>query len=163
VRIKNLWAVILVIAALAGVSCASDNTQYGDLKFDYTTFKSEKSNWQALDIKDYTYEYYSAGFFYYHLLVEVEDGEYKNSSPLTNSELDIYTNTINDIYTKIESDYLSEKNKLRPDYELYLKEIDIEYDVDFHFPHKVSYIYHIPEGTEVDGNPWFRITNFTAN
>jgi hypothetical protein len=131
----------------------------GGVQFDYEKFKTEKRLWGNAFISNYSYQYYSSGFTFEDVQVEVKDNFVISSTPLNNSMLSEYNKTINDIYSDIEKQYLLAKDKISPDWEMYLASINVIYDSN-HIPASVSYGYNIPAGLCVDGNFGFSIINF---
>jgi hypothetical protein len=141
------------------------------LNFNYDKFEEEKAAWKAQSNMNYTYEYWSGDFLLEHVLVTVENGVYKESTPFEDSwRITSYEKSIDDIYDDLEkliqSYYNAENDDDYTDVEYnsmygpYLPEISIEYDSS-NIPvvcHK-SLLYPGDEMT-ADGNYTRKILNF---
>lgn len=151
----KMYQVILLGFIIATLNSCSLLT--GGIDFDYEKFKNEKKLWINSNNTNYSYEYYSAGFTFENVQVTVNNNVI-TSVPINDSMIDSYNKTIDNIYAEIENRYLLSKDKIYPDWEVYLIGISITYDTN-NFPTKVSYSYHIPVGLAVDGNFGFQIKN----
>ncbi|MDR3161813.1 MAG: DUF6174 domain-containing protein [Spirochaetaceae bacterium] len=134
-----------------------------EVKFDYALFAEQRQQWQAAQIKNYRYTLTAAGFDSYHGVIIVEDGKFKQDTPLyeygdINSFLEY--STIDEIYHTIEEVYTANNNTEQNVFDVYLKAINVEYDTINHIPISINYGYYIPDHIALDGTFDYEIEDF---
>lgn len=166
-EIKNrVFTIAVILSILLLTSC--DNSGINQIKdpgvtFDYEKFKTKKRAWENANIENYSYEYFSSGFTFEHIIVYLENGVYYSSDSLENSMLLEYEKSITDIYDYIEERYITENSQDNSASDFYLTKIEFKYDNVYQYPEYVKYDYYISENIAVDGNFGFSILNFKIN
>lgn len=127
--------------------------------FDYDTFKSNWSNWTALNITNYSFDYKGEGYGVSDNHIVISNGLI--FSVTTNDAQSVFlTNTIDSIFSNIEYGYL--QHKQQNDSELYLNEIVVRYSTNYFYPEFVYYDYKTDDGIVIGGLLTWYITNFQA-
>jgi hypothetical protein len=136
------------------------------VKFDHKTFSEQRQLWHDSDVRNYRYQLFAIGYISYYGTVYVEDGNFKNDTPL-DRDFDITDfldySTIDKIYETIERMFDSNKNKEQSKKAVYMTELSVEYDTINHVPLTIKYHYHIPPDVAFDGTSEYKITNFLSS
>ena len=164
---KITAGIIIPFCLFTFISCATGVSKSDDIvktvKFDHKTFSRQRQLWHDANVRNYQYQLFAIGFIYYYGTVYVEDGNYKNDTPLE-SYFDITNfmdySTIDKIYETIERMFDSNNNREQSEKTVYMTEISVEYDTISHIPVTIKYHYHIPPDVAFDGTSDYKITNF---
>ena len=139
---KSLLFIILPIFFLS--SCKDDL----DVAFDETGFYRNKNKWKQLNIKDYSFEYYTeSNWAQFPCTIIVHNDKIQeiipkyDSFPYSEDQFQYYM-TIDDIFTKIETIYKNPiDQKIDKKRIWYCHEIVVEYDEKYFFPKLVIFNY----------------------
>ena len=138
-----------------------------NLLFDYELFLNQKKAWKQTQPNNYQYNFTWKNLGYgfklgMGALIIVENGLYKDqiiNEDEMMMEVSTEFQTIDKIYEHIESNYkrnLKENNK-----DFYLKNIEIEYDLENHIPLKTVFYYYVaPGATDIGNSESYLIENF---
>ena len=163
---KTMSGIIISFCLFTFISCRSTSKSddiIQTVKFDHKVFSEQRRLWHDSNVKNYRYQLSAIGPFPYHGTVYVQDGNYKNDTPLDSSfEITNFLeySTINKIYETIERMFDSNNNKEQSEKAVYMTEISVEYDTINHVPLAIKYHYHIPPDVAFDGTSDYKITNF---
>jgi hypothetical protein len=161
---KTTANIITSLYLFTFISCVGVSNPGGikqTIKFDYKTFSDQRQLWHNSNVRNYQFQLFAIGFIPYYGTVYVEDGKYKNNTPLdTNFDFNIFLDysTIDKIYETIER--MFNNNKEQSEKAVYMTEISVEYDKINHIPLTIKYHYHIPPDVAYDGTTDYKITNF---
>jgi hypothetical protein len=165
---KITAGIIIPLCLFTIISCTGVSKSGGikkTVEFDQKTFSEQKQLWHDSNVRNYQYQLFAIGFISYYGTVFVEDGNYKNDTPLdTNFDINDFQDysTIDKIYETIGKifDLNNNNNKEQSEKTVYMTEISVEYDKINHVPLTLKYHYHIPPDVAYDGTSDYKITNF---
>jgi len=163
---KAIEGIIISFFLFTFISCTSvskSNNIEKTVKFDHKTFSEQRQLWHSSNVRNYQYQLFAIGYISYYGTVYVEDGKYKNDSPLDkyfdiNNHLNY--STIDKIYETIETIFNSNNNKEQSEKTVYMTEISVEYDKINHIPLTIKYNYYIPPDVAFDVTSNYKIKNF---
>jgi hypothetical protein len=163
---KITAGIIISFCLFTFISCAGVSKSGGiknTVKFDHETFSEQKQLWHDSNVRNYQYQLFAIGFISYYGTVYVEDGKYKNDTPLdTNFDINDFPDysTIDKIYETIGRMFDLNNNEGQSEKAVYMTEISVEYDKINHVPLTIKYHYHIPPDVAYDGTSDYKIMNF---
>jgi hypothetical protein len=163
---KITAGIIISFCLFTFISCTSvsrSGSEKKTIQFDQRTFSEQHQLWRDSNVRNYQYQLFAIGFIPYYGTVFVEDGKYKNDTPLdTNFDINGFLDysTIDKIYETIERMFDLNNNEGKSEKAVYMTEISVEYDKVNHIPLTIKYHYHIPPDVAYDGTSDYKITNF---
>ena len=160
---KITAGLIISFCLFTFISCTSVSKADNMVKFEHKTFSEQRQLWRDSHTRNYQYQLFAIGFIGYYGTVYIEDGNYKNDTPLE-KYFDITNfldySTINKIYETIERMFELNNTDEQSEKAVYMTEIAVEYDKINHVPLTIKYHYHIPPDVAFDGTFDYKITNF---
>jgi hypothetical protein len=163
---KITAGIIVSLCLFTFISCAGVSNSGGmkkTVEFDYKTFSEQKRLWLDSNVTHYQYQLFAIGFIPYYGTVFVEDGKYKNDTPLDmNFDINNFIDysTIDKVYETIERMFDSNNNEGQSEKAVYMTRISVEYDIINHVPLTIKYHYHIPPDVAFDGTVDYKIADF---
>ena len=160
---KTAFIVPAIILLCAIAAYAMDIIPIPDkIVFDKEAFIKNRTEWNKLNIKDYSFNYNSMGFQIIDWIITVKDGKVasvvwreKEDKPLSLHN----GKTIDKLFEEIEQHYGS-GNIFKYRNSRYLERINVKYDPQYHFPAQISYGHHFNPNVMVDGNFSFEVRDF---
>lgn len=161
---KRTFLIVLVISSLfttIGIFAQDDPTV---LEFDFETFSRMKESWISQAIGNYSFRYQRSGDNAIDCEVTITDGNISSVVNLIGDDPHLPVYTIDELFERLESQYLEEIDASNPDADIRLAKIEAEYDSQYGLITKLIYHYDIKPGVPIVIEPdEITITNFQIN
>lgn len=145
---KCKYLFLVLVFSVFIISCDKGDTS-PKVRFDLEKFNTNRDNWEALNLQNYSYEYSNSGYSFTgissHISVQMTKGEESEVVALVENGIQdpdryLIDDLFEEILNRFPDDGMADISS-----STYLKEIKVVYDETYHFPSEVHYLYHIPE------------------